>query len=38
MPADDIRALIDFVQNEVKRMHGITLHPEVKSLGFQTTD
>ena len=36
--ADDIRALIDFVQNEVKRMHGITLHPEVKRLGFQTTD
>jgi UDP-N-acetylmuramate dehydrogenase len=36
--ADDIRALIDFVQNEVERMHGITLHPEVKRLGFQTTD
>ena len=36
--ADDIRALIDFVQNEVKRVHGITLHPEVKRLGFQTTD
>jgi UDP-N-acetylmuramate dehydrogenase len=36
--ADDIRALIDFVQNEVKRIHGISLHPEVKSLGFQTTD
>jgi len=36
--ADDIRALIDFVQNEVKRMHGITLHPEVKRLGFQPTD
>jgi UDP-N-acetylmuramate dehydrogenase len=26
------------VQNEVERMHGITLHPEVKRLGFQTTD
>ena len=36
--ADDIRGLIDLVQNEVKRMHGITLHPEVKRLGFQTTD
>ena len=36
--ADDIRALIDLVQNEVERMHGITLHPEVKRLGFQTTD
>ncbi|ABI47331.1 UDP-N-acetylmuramate dehydrogenase [Synechococcus sp. CC9311] len=36
--ADDIRALIDLVQNEVERMNGITLHPEVKRLGFQTTD
>ncbi len=36
--ADDIRALIDLVQNEVERMHGITLHPEVKRLGFQMTD
>ena len=34
----DIRSLIDFVQNEVERIHGITLHPEVKRLGFQTTD
>ncbi len=36
--ADDIRALIDLVQNEVERKHGITLHPEVKRLGFQMTD
>ena len=36
--ADDIRALIDLVQAEVERRHGITLHPEVKRLGFQTTD
>ncbi len=36
--ADDIRALIDLVQNEVERMNGITLHPEVKRLGFQMTD
>jgi len=36
--ADDIRALIDLVQNEVERIHRITLHPEVKRLGFQTTD
>ena len=32
--ADDIRTLIDFVQNEVERIHGISLHPEVKRLGF----
>ncbi len=36
--ADDIRNLIDLVRNEVNRVHGITLHPEVKRLGFQTTD
>ena len=36
--ADDIRTLIDLVRDEVEKMHGITLHPEVKRLGFQTTD
>ena len=36
--AADIRSLIDLVQRDVERVHGITLHPEVKRLGFQTTD
>ena len=36
--ADDIRNLIDLVQNEVDRVHGISLHTEVKRLGFQATD
>ena len=36
--ADDIRNLIDLVQNEVDRVHGISLHTEVKRLGFQAND
>ena len=32
--ANDILALIELVQQEVQRGHGIGLHPEVKRLGF----
>ncbi len=32
--ANDILALIELVQQEVQRSHGIGLHPEVKRLGF----
>ena len=32
--ANDILALIELVQQEVQRSHGIALHPEVKRLGF----
>jgi UDP-N-acetylmuramate dehydrogenase len=32
--ADDVRALIATVRAEVVRAHGITLHPEVKMIGF----
>jgi UDP-N-acetylmuramate dehydrogenase len=32
--ADDVRALIETVRAEVVRAHEITLHPEVKMIGF----
>ena len=32
--ANDILQLIELVQHEVQRSHGIALHPEVKRLGF----
>jgi UDP-N-acetylmuramate dehydrogenase len=34
--ATDILTLIALVQNEVRKSHGIDLHPEVKRLGFPT--
>jgi UDP-N-acetylmuramate dehydrogenase len=34
--ATDILNLIALVQNEVRKSHGIDLHPEVKRLGFPT--
>lgn len=36
--ADDIRTLISLVQGEVMDARGIALHPEVKRLGFETSD
>jgi UDP-N-acetylmuramate dehydrogenase len=33
--AADIDALIQEVQGRVQARHGITLHPEVKRLGFE---
>ena len=35
--ANDILSLIALVQKEVENNHGITLHPEVKRLGFSQT-
>ena len=32
--ADDVRRLMEVVQREVQRVHGIDLHPEVRMIGF----
>jgi UDP-N-acetylmuramate dehydrogenase len=32
--ADDVRALIEIVREEVRRAHGVDLHPEVQMVGF----
>jgi UDP-N-acetylmuramate dehydrogenase len=32
--ADDVRRLMELVRHEVKRVHGVDLHPEVRMIGF----
>ena len=32
--ADDVRQLISLIRREVRKVHGVTLHPEVRTVGF----